>query len=208
MTSNQVFRGGLAALAGIAPVHGVFFRDGGAAIELRICRRTPPATTSTSSIRPPTRWWERSRGSKPTTGSRCPPTAAESTSASKAWRRCSIVVDGKTLQVIKRIPLSGVANLIDLTPDGRWIYVAIAHEWDDLSAFPQIKAQPNGGVDVIDTVSLEKVKTIAIKGGIHDLNVTPDGKYVIAGLEPRRQAAGEHDGCDRHARPTRSPGAC
>jgi YVTN family beta-propeller protein len=91
------------------------------------------------------------------------------------------VVDGKTLQVIKRIPLSGVANLIDLTPDGRWLYVAIAQEWDDLSAFPQIKAQPNGGVDVIDTVSLEKVKSIALKGGVHDLNVTPDGKYVIAG---------------------------
>jgi YVTN family beta-propeller protein len=91
------------------------------------------------------------------------------------------VVDGKSLQVIKRIPLSGVANLVDMTPDGRWVYVAIAQEWDDLSAFPQIKAQPNGGVDVIDTVSLEKVKTIALKGGIHDLNVTPDGKYLIAG---------------------------
>jgi YVTN family beta-propeller protein len=83
--------------------------------------------------------------------------------------------------VIKRIPLSGVANLVDMTPDGRWVYVAIAQEWDDLSAFPQIKAQPNGGVDVIDTVSLEKVKSIALKGGVHDLNVTPDGKYVIAG---------------------------
>jgi YVTN family beta-propeller protein len=91
------------------------------------------------------------------------------------------VVDGKTLQVIKQIPLSGVANLVDITPDGRWVYVAIAQEWDDLSAFPQIKAQPNGGVDVIDTVSLEKVKTISLKGGVHDLNVTPDGKYLIAG---------------------------
>jgi len=28
---------------------------------------------------------------------------------------------------------------------------------------------------------LEKVKTIALKGGVHDLNVTPDGKYLIAG---------------------------
>jgi YVTN family beta-propeller protein len=91
------------------------------------------------------------------------------------------VVDGKTLQVIKKIPLSGVANLVDMTPDGRWVYVAIAQEWDDLSTFPQIKAQQNGGVDVIDTVSMERVKTIALKGGIHDLNVTPDGKYLIAG---------------------------
>jgi YVTN family beta-propeller protein len=36
-------------------------------------------------------------------------------------------------------------------------------------------------VDVIDTVSLQNVKTIPMRGGVHDLNVTPDGKYVIAG---------------------------
>jgi YVTN family beta-propeller protein len=92
-----------------------------------------------------------------------------------------IVIDGKTLQITKEIPLSGVPNLIDITPDGRWIFVAISNEWDDLSAFPQIKAQPNGGVDIIDTTSLTNVKTISLRGGIHDLNVTPDGKYVIAG---------------------------
>src|SRR5258708_5306029 len=91
------------------------------------------------------------------------------------------VIDGKTLQIAKRIPLSGNPNLVDITPDGRWIYVAIALTWDDYSEFPQIKANPSGGVDVIDATSLEKVKTIALKGGIHDLNVTPDGKYVIAG---------------------------
>jgi len=93
------------------------------------------------------------------------------------------VVDGKTLGVIKRIPLSGgVPNLIALTPDERWIYVAIRPSWDDVSHFPQIRAQANGGVDVIDTSSLQKVKTIPIKGGIHDLNVTPDGKYVVGGI--------------------------
>jgi YVTN family beta-propeller protein len=93
------------------------------------------------------------------------------------------VVDGKTLEVIKRIPLSGgVPNLIALTPDERWIYVAIRPSWDDVSHFPQIRAQANGGVDVIDTSSLQKVKTIPIKGGIHDLNVTPDGKYVVGGI--------------------------
>jgi YVTN family beta-propeller protein len=91
------------------------------------------------------------------------------------------VVDGKTLQVTKRIPLSGNPNLVDITPDGRFLYVAIALSWTDLSEFPQIKAAPSGGVDVIDTTSLQNVKTIAIKGGIHDLNVTPDGKYVLAG---------------------------
>ena len=92
-----------------------------------------------------------------------------------------LVIDGKTLQVTKRIPLSGNPNLIDITPDGRWIYAAIALTWDDLSDFPQMKAAASGGVDVIDTASLENVKTIPLKGGIHDLNVTPDGKYVVAG---------------------------
>lgn len=92
------------------------------------------------------------------------------------------VVDGKTLQVIKRVPLSGgVPNLIALTPDGRWIYVAIRSSWDDISHFPQIKARDNGGVDVIDTATLQDVKTIPINGGIHDLYVTPDGRYVIGG---------------------------
>jgi YVTN family beta-propeller protein len=91
------------------------------------------------------------------------------------------VVDGKTLEVTKRIPLSGNPNLIDLTPDGRWLYVAIALTYDDLSDFPQIKANASGGVDVIDTASLQNVKTIPLKGGVHDLNVTPDGKYVIVG---------------------------
>jgi YVTN family beta-propeller protein len=99
----------------------------------------------------------------------------------ESMERVLNVVDGKTLQVIKKIPLSGVANLIDITPDGRWLYVAIANDWSDTSAFPQIKAQPSGGVDVIDTVSMQNVKSIALKGGVHDLNVTPDGKYVIAG---------------------------
>jgi YVTN family beta-propeller protein len=91
------------------------------------------------------------------------------------------VIDGKTLRVTKKIPLSGNPNLIDMTPDGKTIYVAIALSWNDLSAFPQIKAADSGGVDVIDTASLQRVKTISIKSGVHDLNVTPDGKYVIVG---------------------------
>jgi YVTN family beta-propeller protein len=91
------------------------------------------------------------------------------------------VVDGKTLQVTKKIPLSGNPNLIDITPDGRFIYVAIALTYDDLSDFPQVKANATGGVDVIDTVSLQNIKTIPIRGGVHDLNITPDGKYLVVG---------------------------
>src|SRR3982074_2096173 len=38
--------------------------------------------------------------------------------------RTLTVVDGKTLQISKRIPLSGNPNLVDISADGRWIYVA------------------------------------------------------------------------------------
>ena len=91
------------------------------------------------------------------------------------------VFDGKTLKAIKKIPLSGNPNLVDITPDGRSVYVAIALTYNDLSQFPRVRANASGGVDVIDTASLEKIKTIPMTGGVHDLNVTPDGKYVIVG---------------------------
>lgn len=77
------------------------------------------------------------------------------------------VVDGKTLAVIKTIPLSGRPNNISISRDGRRVYVAI-------------RSEP-GAVDVIDTPSLERVKTIPTRGGVHNTFVTPDGKHVIAG---------------------------
>src|SRR5205809_1602972 len=77
------------------------------------------------------------------------------------------VVDGKTLQVTKKIPLSGRPNNITISRDGRRVYVGI------------ITAP--GAVDVIDTASLERVKSIPTKGGIHNIYVTPDGRYVVAG---------------------------
>src|SRR5215471_4550560 len=92
-----------------------------------------------------------------------------------------LIVDGKTLQVTKRIPLSGSPNLIQLTPDGKKMYVAINLRWDVVSNFPALQAEMSGGVDIIDVPSLTKTKTIAIPGGIHDMYLTPDGKYVIAG---------------------------
>ena len=77
------------------------------------------------------------------------------------------VVDGKTLKVIKKIPLSGHPNNMAVGRDGRRVYVGII--------------QAPGGVDVIDTASMQRVKTIPTKGTIHNAYVTPDGKYVVAG---------------------------
>jgi YVTN family beta-propeller protein len=46
--------------------------------------------------------------------------------------------------------------------------------------------QEPGGVDVIDTVAFQRVKTIPTKGTIHNAYVTPDGKYVVAGSIQRK----------------------
>src|SRR5579863_6205484 len=55
------------------------------------------------------------------------------------------VVDTKTLAITRSIPLSGHPNNIAISKDGRRVYVSIA-------------VAP-GAVDVIDTASLERVKS-------------------------------------------------
>jgi YVTN family beta-propeller protein len=77
------------------------------------------------------------------------------------------VVDAKSLQIIKKIPLSGRPNNLAVTKDGRKVYVGIA--------------QAPGAVDVIDTVSLTNVKSIPVDGNIHNVYVTPDSKYAVSG---------------------------
>jgi YVTN family beta-propeller protein len=77
------------------------------------------------------------------------------------------VVSGKTLEVTKKIALSGRPNNIAISRDGRHVYVAIV--------------SGGGAVDVIDAVSLARVKSIPTRGGVHNTFVTPDGKHVIAG---------------------------
>jgi YVTN family beta-propeller protein len=180
MTNKHVFRGGLAALAGIVLCSVSFSAMAAQQSNLRIIQ-TNSAGDSIHIIDATTnKVVGEIKGIEASHGLAVSPDGSRIYISEEAGKSL-LVIDGKTLQITKRIPLSGNPNLIDLTPDGRWIYVAIAQTWDDLSAFPQIKAAPSGGVDVIDTASLQNVKTIALKGGIHDLNVTPDGKYVIAG---------------------------
>jgi len=77
------------------------------------------------------------------------------------------IVDAKTLNVTKRVPLTGHPNNISISKDGRRVYVGIA-------------VAP-GAVDVIDTASQERVKSIPVKGSVHNTYVTPDGKFVVSG---------------------------
>ena len=77
------------------------------------------------------------------------------------------VVDTKTMRITKRIPLSGHPNNIAIHKKGHRVYVAITGA--------------QGGVDIIDTVTEQRTKTIRVLGGVHNPFITPDSKYVVAG---------------------------
>src|SRR5471032_367944 len=77
------------------------------------------------------------------------------------------VVDAPTLKIIKRIPLTGPPNNVAVRKDGQRVYAAITGN--------------NGGIDIIDTAKLEKIKFIRVLGGVHNPIMTPDSKFVVAG---------------------------
>lgn len=77
------------------------------------------------------------------------------------------VADAKTLAVTRHIPLTNHPNNVAVSKDGTRVYVAIV--------------AGAGAVDVIDTTTLTRVKSIRTEGGIHNTYVTPDGRFVVAG---------------------------
>jgi YVTN family beta-propeller protein len=78
------------------------------------------------------------------------------------------VVDQKSGKIIKKVALSGRPNMIAVTKDGGRVFVAI-------------RSAP-GALDIIDSTSLERVRSIPIKP-VHDVYLTPDGKYMVAGSQ-------------------------
>jgi len=83
------------------------------------------------------------------------------------------VADAKTLAVTKHIPLTNHPNNVAVSKDGKRVYVAIV--------------AGAGAVDVIDTATLTRVKSIRTEGGIHNTYVTPDGRFVVAGSIPGKK---------------------
>ena len=77
------------------------------------------------------------------------------------------VVDARTLQVIKRIPLAARPNNIASSSRARKVYAAIA-------GAPMVQ--------VIDMDTDEIVKSIPTVGGVHNTFATPDGRYIAAGM--------------------------
>jgi len=77
------------------------------------------------------------------------------------------VIDGRSFDLIKEIPLSNRPNNISIGNDGRYVYVGIM--------------DGDGGIDIIDTTTLENVRHIDTQSRVHNTYVTPDGRYFVAG---------------------------
>ena len=77
------------------------------------------------------------------------------------------VIDRQTGEIEKKIPLSDRPNNIAISKDGSRVLVGI-------------RAEP-GSLDVIDTKSLQRVNNIPVHGSVHNVYVTPDGKYAVSG---------------------------
>jgi YVTN family beta-propeller protein len=82
------------------------------------------------------------------------------------------VFDAKSGKLIKKVELSEHPNNIAVSKDGSRIFVAIARD--------------PGAVDVIDAATLTRTKSIPVHGRLHNIYVTPDGKYLIAGSIPKK----------------------
>jgi YVTN family beta-propeller protein len=77
------------------------------------------------------------------------------------------VFDRSSGKLIKKVELSAHPNNIAVTKDGGRVIVGIARD--------------PGALDIIDTKTLTRTKSIPVHGRLHNVYVTPDGKYAITG---------------------------
>jgi YVTN family beta-propeller protein len=95
------------------------------------------------------------------------------------------VFDTKTLQLVTRIPLSARPNKIVVNKKQRKIYAAISQRTAKVAG-PGFQAPAGGAlpavVDVIDIATHKVIKSIPVHFPVHNTYVTPDDKYVVAGL--------------------------
>jgi YVTN family beta-propeller protein len=82
------------------------------------------------------------------------------------------VFDRESGKLIKKITLSNHPNNIAVTKNGDRVVVAIARE--------------PGALDIIDTKTLTLKKTLPVHGRLHNVYVTPDGKYAVMGSISKR----------------------
>jgi YVTN family beta-propeller protein len=82
------------------------------------------------------------------------------------------VFDRESGKLIKKIALSDHPNNIAVTRNGDRVVVGIA--------------RGAGALDIIDTKTLTLKKTIPVHGRLHNVYVTPDGKYAVMGSIPNK----------------------
>ena len=110
-------------------------------------------------------------------GIEVPHGVAFSPDGSRAYISCESestlwATDTKTGKLLGKASLSGHPNNISISNDGREVFVGIR--------------QAPGAVDVIDTASMKNIKTIPVDGAVHNVYVTPDGKFAVAGSIDKR----------------------
>jgi YVTN family beta-propeller protein len=84
------------------------------------------------------------------------------------------VFDTRTLELVERIPLTARPNKAAYNSANHQIYVGIAG-----APF----------VDVIDMDTNERLESIPVSTGIHNVYVSQDGKWVVAGLNGRDEGS-------------------
>ena len=95
------------------------------------------------------------------------------------------VFDTKTLKLVQQIQLSSRPNKIVVNKKQRKIYAAISQRTAKVVG-PGFEAPAGGAlpavIDVIDIATHKVVRSIPVHFPVHNTYVTPDDKYVVAGL--------------------------
>lgn len=101
------------------------------------------------------------------------------------------VFDTRTLERVQQIPLSARPNKIAVNKKHRKIYAGIIQRTATVAG-PGFKADPNGPlpavVDVIDIATHKVVRSIPVHFPVHNTFMTPDERYVVAGLRGEPEA--------------------
>jgi YVTN family beta-propeller protein len=95
------------------------------------------------------------------------------------------VFDTKTLKLVQQIKLSSRPNKIAVNKKQKKIYAAISQRTETVIG-PGFQAPAGGAlpavIDVIDIATHKVIRSISVNAPVHNTYVTPDDKYVVAGL--------------------------
>jgi YVTN family beta-propeller protein len=83
------------------------------------------------------------------------------------------IIDQKSGTIANHVALSGHPNNIAVTKDGHYVLICIA--------------SAPGALDIVDPSAAKLVKTIPTKGGLHNVYITPDQKFAVAGSVPAKR---------------------